>query len=170
MNFAQNSKKEFRVYENDEFVFHYPKSWYINNYKQIKKRKDEVMSLMNKVTEIPKYNGVPFNSFCIIVETFDEESLAEYINKINDPIRPVSGMKGAYTNNSFSKIDDNHYTSIDAVGSKTNIKGVIFPNSFIHYMLHNSKLYILRLSYLPGETSKILNDAGVIFNSFKFKN
>lgn len=170
---AQKTNKQLLLFENEEIIIKYPANWVhmklSNNPKIVF---EPIVSLETKVRAKGKYKGVPLNTFTISKKQFVNKNFEDFINNLKKSENIYFASANLKIDQDIFKIKDNRYSVISKTSNinKSGNSRAIETHSLVHYILHNDYLYLLNLTYLSSESSWILDNAVLIFDSFSFKN
>ncbi len=186
------SKKEVKVFENEEFSFYYPKNW--EKFRMSHSKKEVIVDvapskeLRSQVKFPPNYSyqqkkkrieklekeygfnasaKFSFIHFFISVDSLMFDNLEVFINdrkkNFNDKNNDECTCEREI---SFNKESETHFIEdYNITGTKPNR---IYQNHLIHYIQKDKKIYTLSYSFILEKHTDYLQDVAIILNSFKF--
>lgn len=185
------SKKEVKVFENDEFSFNYPKSWveygnkpnFLNIQAQLAPKKEirvinkpqtnlvfkQGETVQNKTRDYGSLNQrVSFNRLTIYRTGIKNINFEDYIKTIKNISKDLKYTHAEYKN-TFLKQNNKYYIQIRTIRPSENTnKKIIEMNLTNHFIKHGEYIYKISFMFRVEKEKEYLDDSAYILNSFKF--
>lgn len=182
------SKKEVKVFENEDFSFYYPMSWirlnkeekaiFVSPKKAIRVINKAKSKLVFKQGETVKNTSrtyghlnqrISSNKVIFIKFSIGEKSFGDYIKACETRSKTNNNKEKVFELNSiYDKQSENHYIEQVTIRAKKN--GIRIPsiNIIKHYIKKGTDIYQIQIMFEAEKEKDYLKDALFILNSFKF--